>query len=500
MRKENTLTSYIKTGLWLFLATLLWTSCTKESSMEPTQRDVRPTNPDRDNPEDSEEDLLKDSVYLYTYYVYLWQDALPGQFATRSYSAAEGVLEALKGYAKDPEGQPYDRFSFLDRQGSVSDEIEEGKLGNFGLDVRYHNENDLYIKRVYPNSPAGKAGIERGWKVEAINGQTQLDAASLEADNFAFLWDALEASSIELKLKKPGGEVVEKNLNRTTFRIEPILFDKVYDKGGKKVGYFVFDSFIATETLQGSDSYVKQQLDALFQDFSSAGVTEVIVDLRYNGGGAVATAEYLSNLLVPSSGNGQAMYSYVFNDWLKEDGYDEIFAPVKFEKTNSLSPTRIYFLVTEGTASASELLINNLKPYVDVKLIGEDHTYGKPVGFFPITIFDVDLYAISFKTENADKQSDYFHGMEVDKSVSEDVRKNWGDEDESMLAQALHYAGSGQFLAQIALQSSRYPAQRVTSQVRRINRRLNTHTRHDMIDFRKKIDISRLDTSKIQLK
>ena len=487
-----------KLGFLLLICIGFMGSCTKKSGLDPITRNDR--NPDDTKFEDTQDDLLKDSVYLYTYYVYLWQESLPAQFATRSYATPEAVLEELMQYAKDPSGEVYDRYSFLDRLGTVSDEIEEGRSGNFGLDVRYHNETDLYIKRVYAGSPAGLAGIERGWKVEAINGQTNLDAASLEANDFGFLWDALDAPSIDLKLRSPDGILQELHLNSGNYRIDPILHDEIYEQGGKKIGYFVFDSFIATENATGQETYVKQALDDLFQEFSAAGVEEVIVDLRYNGGGAVATAEYLSNLLVPSSGNNQAMYTYVFNDWLKEDGFDEIFSPVQFNKPNTLSPNRVYFLVTEGTASASELLINNLKPYVDVKLIGENHTYGKPVGFFPISIFDTELYAVSFKTENAEKESDYFSGMLVDKNTSEDVRKNWGDKDEALIAQALKYASTGQFSMDVSLQASRGPRISVAARVQEANQKLNARERHEMIDFRQNIHLNRLDSNRIQIK
>src|SRR3546814_18965955 len=114
------------------------------------------------------------------------------------------------------------------------------------------------------------------------------------------------------------------------------------------------------------------------------------------------------------------MYSYDFNKGMKDDGWEEVFTPVNFEKTNNLQLTKIYFLVTEGTASASELLINNLSPFVDVKLIGEDHTYGKPVGFFPITFLNTDLYAVSFKTTNNVGNRDFFKGLEVDQDVGDD--------------------------------------------------------------------------------
>ncbi len=466
----------------LLVVSVIFTFCRKETPDKPLEKPVRGT---------TIEDRLKDSVYIYTYYFYLWQDQLPKSFSTVDYKTAEDVLVKLMSYAKDPSGKPYDRYSFLDRTGAVNAEIQEGRSGSFGFDVRYNNATDLYVKLVYPNSPADKAGLQRGWQILEINGNGKLDTSSIGANNFEYLWNAIDnAAQISLKLRKPDNTTVNVSINKENFQLMPILFEDIYTVGSKKVGYFVFDSFISTESESGSDTYVKSSLAQIFSQFESQGVSEVIVDLRYNGGGAVVTSEYLSNMLVPAGGNGQLMYSYEFNKGMEEDGWADVFEPVKFKKTNGLQLNRIYFLVTEGTASASELLINNLGPFVDVKLIGEDHTYGKPVGFFPIDILNTDLYAVSFKTKNNTGFGDYFNGLQVNKDVGDDVSKNWGDQEESMLKQALHYSSSGTFLAasQMRLQSGTKPLIEVP-ELQNINRKLDLHGNKDMFDFRKKVKI-----------
>ena len=123
-------------------------------------------------------------------------------------------------------------------------------------------------------------------------------------------------------------------------------------------------------------------------------------------------------------------------------GNQEVFA--KRGSLNGL--TRVYFIVTGGTASASELLINNLKPVIDVKLIGKK-TYGKPVGFFSIRIDKNDLYIPQFETKNQLNQGGYFDGMPVDKDIFDDVTKDFGDPAEKLLAQALYYSANGNFSA-----------------------------------------------------
>jgi carboxyl-terminal processing protease len=431
------------------------------------------------------EDLLKDSVYIYTYYFYLWQDQLPERFATRSYKTADEVLEALTDFSKAPgSNQKLDRYSFLDRSGSVNEEIQEGRAGSFGFDVRYNNDTDLYIKLVYPGSPAAAAGIARGWQILEINGNAKLDNATLEADDYRWLYTAIDGSSIALKLRKPDESVVDVTLQRRSFGINPVFYSSVIEQGAKKVGYFVFDTFVSTEDESGRATSTKNRLNQVFSEFESAGVQEVVVDLRYNGGGAVITAEYLSNMLAPLSvGNDKLMYSYGVNETLSsEDDWSEFFAPVKFSKTNGLNLQRVYFLVTEGTASASELLINNLKPYLDVKLIGEFSTYGKPVGFFPWEILNNDLYAVSFKTINAAGESDYFEGMPVDKLVSEDLARNWGDPNDPLLREALSYASTGSFSS--AGRSSKVQSLRTPAKDQKLNAKLDQRGNKDMFRFR----------------
>jgi len=403
---------------------------------------------------DTQEDLLKDSVYHYTYGFYLWQTDLPDWFSdvrgsTRQFNSADAVLESLKTYAHDDKGDPLDRFSFLDRWGTVNAEIQQGLAGSFGFDVRYNNDTDLYVKKVDVGSPADQAGMKRGWQVLRINGKDDLSLASMEVDNFNFLFDALDGGSIDLLLKKPDGSQTSLSLSRGSYQLQPILANRVYTVGSKKVGYFAFDIFVSTLSDRGNPTYVKKQLDQLMAQFEEAGVEELIVDLRYNGGGAVVTAEYLSNLLAPLSVGTGLMYTNHVNpgldDFLLAHHVRIDFSPVHFQKTNILNLDRIYFLVTEGTASASELLINNLTPHVDVKLVGENRTYGKPVGFFNWNILGVDLYAVSFQTFNSTGNGSYFEGMEVDKLVYDDLTKDFGDPDEEMIAEALYYARNGSF-------------------------------------------------------
>lgn len=156
------------------------------------------------------------------------------------------------------------------------------------------------------------------------------------------------------------------------------------------------------------------------------------------------------------------MYRYEFNQQLQQDNFPLLkkkfgwangsFTAANntetFTKNGSLALSRIFFIVTDNTASSSELLINNLKPVMDVKLIGESNTYGKPVGFFPIELFDkVALYPVSFRTVNSVGAEVAYAGFTPDKQAIDGINKEWGDVTEPSLANALSYINTGSFLS-----------------------------------------------------
>jgi hypothetical protein len=164
-------------------------------------------------------------------------------------------------------------------------------------------------------------------------------------------------------------------------------------------------------------------------------------------------------LIAPVTADNQKMYTYQFNPQLqqgsfpllkKKPGFDNVsfsesVNTVSYEKAGNLNLNRVFFIVTGSTASASELLINNLKPYMSVKIVG-DTTYGKPVGFFPIEIASkYAIYPISFRTINSAGNADYYNGFAPDQLAPDGVDKNWGDVTEPSLAAVLKYLNTGSF-------------------------------------------------------
>ena len=435
--------------LWLLLLAncVLMISCSKKDHS---------SSPGDNSSTATEEDLLRDSVYLYTKEVYLWQDVIPGydQFNPRQYKGSTELESAQKEMNGIRGLQPLDRFSFVTTE-EESNGLQTGEDKDFGFFIKaasIDKEDPIdsvywFVTYAYDQSSAGQAGVQRGWYITKIN-ETSInyDQTSVNVLNDIFFGSATTAT---FEFKKPDGSALSTNLSKTAFTANSVLYKNVLSAGGKKVGYLVFNQFFGQPS--------RNELAQAFTYFQSQGSDELIVDLRYNPGGSVETEDTLSNLIAPQTANNQTMYQYVFNQTLQNNqhqlirnklGYGNIFTTtdntVKFEKAGSLNLSRAFFIVSGNTASASELLINNLKPYMDVKLIG-DTTYGKPVGFFPIPIYNYDIYPISFKTINSAGNADYYSGFAPDKLTSDGVNKSWGDVNEPGLAAALKYITTGSF-------------------------------------------------------
>ena len=430
----------------LFMGTILIISCKKKDTDAPNP--VPPTA--------TKEDLLRDSVYLYTKEVYLWQDVIPAydQFKPRQYKgsteleSAEKVMDAIRNL------QPLDGFSFVTTQ-QQSGGLQTGEDQDFGFFIKAASIDIVspvdsvywFVTYAYDQSSAGLGGVKRGWYISKINGASiGYDQNSVNILNNVFFGSVASAN---FEFKKPDGSTSALTLNKTSFTANAVLYRNVFDAGGKKVGYFVFNQFFGQPS--------RNELAQLFTYFQSQNINELIIDLRYNPGGSVETQDTLTNLIAPLAANNQTMYKYIFNTTLQNNqhqlirkklGYGNIFTSaansVNFKKAGNLNLSRIFAIVSGGSASASELLINNLKPYMDVKLIG-DTTYGKPVGYFPIPIYDYVIYPVSFKTVNSAGNADYYTGFAPDKLAPDGVDKNWGNVEEPCLAAALKYITTGSF-------------------------------------------------------
>lgn len=476
----------VKTSTLLLLTALLF-SCSKKNVTDDDavkEPDIKTTRIER----------LTDSLFYYATDAYLWNTDLPTYtvFNPRQYSKGTDEYEnlnaelfAITRYGINPKTTlPYEyssdnetKYSYIDKESyngstafirkneSASLDLE-GNGNDFGLKVGLYGTNtdyDIKIQLTYTGSPAAIAGLDRGDVITHIDG---IKYGSNFNSEIARLNTALfDSESTTIKGVKLDGKSFEIALKKTRYKTKSVVKDSVYTHGANKIGYFAFTSFSSLEHTQAD-------LINTFNKFQTAGVTDLIIDLRYNGGGYINTAQFIANKIAPASLNGKVMFSEHYNStmqnnktqYLKNLTYqttDRMGNPItsnygnidysvsgntfKFVPNGNLNIKSIVFIVTDNTASASELLINIFKPYLPVKLIGEK-TYGKPVGFFPLTIGGYEVYLSMFTSKNSNNESDYFDGMSVDKTSRDDPDYALGNLKEQSLQAAYNYLTTGSYL------------------------------------------------------
>ena len=379
------------------------------------------------------DDKVKDTVVLDSKDIYLWYNQIPANFNGRSYDDPNKIMEAIRQYSVVTGfTNPVDRWSFGIKQVDWNN-LSSGISGDFGLGVFFFAQTDLRVKSVEGKSAAGKAGIKRGWKITKINGSTNIDTSNA---NF-IVQNVFYSSQTSFTFQKPDGTSLDTTLTASTYNEQPVYLDTVYSINASKIGYLVFNSFL------GDTTQINSSLQNVFNYFVTQNVTDVIVDLRYNGGGFVSLSEKLADYLAPSAANGGLMMKQQYND-----KYTQYNSSTYFKKAGSLNLNHVFFIVTDGTASASELLINNLRPYMTEKLVGPKATHGKPVGFFPIPVGDWYIFPVSFKTTNKNNEGSYFNGLPLDNQVADGLDMDWGDIRESCLASVIKYITTGTFTVQ----------------------------------------------------
>jgi C-terminal processing protease CtpA/Prc len=407
------------------LLVLFFSACKKEESLQ--TNNLNPTPPADPT---TTADQLKDSTLLYTKDIYLWSDKIPATFNARSYADPSAIMTAIRQYAIEPGfTSSVDRWSFAMKQ-QEWDNVSSGVSEDFGITVFFRQDGDLRVRAVEKASPAGQAGVRRGWRITNLAGSNNITTA-----NASFIvQNVYQSKTTAFTFEKPDGSSVNLTLTAGTYQENPVLLDSVYTAGGKKVGYLVFNSFL------GDTAAIYRSFDRTFGRFSNEGVQDLVVDLRYNGGGYVTVAEKLANYLAPSAANGGVMMTQRFN--AKYTSYNSTRT---FRKVGPLNLSRIFFIVGSGTASASELLINSLKPYMEVILLGPSKTHGKPAGYFPIPVGDWYIFPVSFVTVNKAGEGNYYNGFALNNQVADGLDKDWGDLSESAFASAVKYISTGAF-------------------------------------------------------
>ncbi|WP_125723459.1 S41 family peptidase [Flavobacterium ustbae] len=331
--------------------------------------------------------------------VYLWQADVPNladtRFATendlnnflRGYSQPEDLFEDLlyKPVSKYP-NDAIDRFSWIVDDYTVLEQELSGVTKNNGVDFRLSRvasgSNDVvgYVRYILPNSDASTKAIKRGDLFTSVNG------VKLTVSNYQELLLNQDSYTLNLADFNENGYVLNGRsvaLTKSVLEENPILINKVITSGSHKIGYLMYNGFYP-----GYDD----KLNQAFGELKSQGVTDLVLDLRYNGGGAITSSIRLSSMITGQFDN-QVFAKTQFNTKLMKDFTADDLEDLNYrfvnnidgKVLNSLNLSTVYILTTESTASASELVINGLKPYINVVQIGETTT-GKNVGSY--TIYD----------------------------------------------------------------------------------------------------------------
>ena len=367
---------------------------------------------------------------LNTYYY--WYQFMPAGVNPATFSSPEAYLEAVRY-------RPIDNsFSFIANAAANDAFYSDSQVIKYGF-TQMVRTNDIQVLGVWPGSPAEEAGLARGDRILQVNGTSVATHVTNGTLSAAFGPDVV-GQTANIQFEKPSGERRTAQMVKRIVTIPTVSLTRVYEVEGRKVGYIFFSNFVQPSTAA---------LTEAFEALKAAGANDLVLDLRYNGGGLVDVAVHLGSLIGGIRTNGQVMLNYVHNDKI---------GPILNKVTRFSNPEaalnleRLVVITTRGSASASELVINSLRPFIPVTIIG-DNTYGKPVGQYGLRFCDKVLYPVAFSIKNANLEGDYFDGLPADCQAPDDATHQLGDPEEGSFAEALTFIRTGACTPRTATES-----------------------------------------------
>lgn len=366
---------------------------------------------------------------------YLWYRDLPSVDITREkYADLRNLLDDLK---KTPE----DRFSVLVNAASQEQRIDQGITGSYGLrfsrrentDIDSTETLDLRIAGVEDFGSVGLAGIQRGDRVIGAEGQS-IDELGYDGFRDLFSEPGLGVER-RLQIRHPDGSEQSYTITRTEHALNPVRKQTIFTHPdtGRRVGYVLVEEFIRLTS---------EQLENYRQDYANLGLDDLIVDLRYNGGGLVAASRDLASSIYGQGQSGDVYTELQRNDKHLSDNYSFLFRQYD-NAFNSLD--RVFILTTESTCSASEEVINGLKPFMEVVTIGAV-TCGKPYASRSYNLIPelVNVNVLDSRSVNALGEGDFYEGLSPTCEAIDDPTLPFSDPRESLVSVALYYAENDQ--------------------------------------------------------
>ncbi|GAA4643033.1 S41 family peptidase [Pontixanthobacter gangjinensis] len=376
---------------------------------------------------------------------YLFPDLLDTTVSKSSHATVQSYIDALVAPAR---AQSKDRgFTYITSIEEENAFFNSGSSAGFGIRLGYDNAaNRVFVIEAFETAPGFDGGFDRGVELLSIGtsaGTLESIATIMANEGPQGVINRLGPSDagVSRTFRIRGTDNVERQTTvvKADYSLDPVsnrYGAKIIQDGTKRVGYINLRTFI--------DS-AEPDLRAGFADFRAQGVTEVIIDFRYNGGGLVRIAELMGDLM------GRDRVGQVFSrTTLRPSKASENSTDLFGSQPESIAPTKIAFIGRGGTASASELVTNAFIPYfgTNMALVGTN-TFGKPVGQFGFDKAECDdrMRAVTFKTENANGQGEYFTGLAsvVPNTclAADDITQPLGDANEASIAQALSFLRNG---------------------------------------------------------
>lgn len=366
---------------------------------------------------------------------YLFPELLATGVNPASYTTVQDYIDALVAPAR---AQQRDRF--FSYQTSIREEeafSDTGASAGLGIRLLYQGTR-VFVSEAFENAPGFAAGLDRGTEILAINGREV--SGLIVAGGTGAVIDALGPQDAgvtrTLRITDNSGVVRDVSVTKAVFALDPVSDrngTRIIEDGGRRVGYLNFRTF--------SIDNGATELRNAFRQFQQAGVTEVILDLRYNGGGFVSQADLLGSLL------GRNYVGQVFSRTeFRASRSGRNRATLFTAEPEAIGVTKLAIIGTRGTASASELVANAFIPYLgsNLALIG-GNTFGKPVGqeAFDLAQCDDRLRVVSFRSVNAAGQGDYYSGLASvipnTCRAADDLSRPLGDAQEASVRAALDF-------------------------------------------------------------
>ncbi|MBE0365017.1 hypothetical protein PULV_a3320 [Pseudoalteromonas ulvae UL12] len=388
---------------------------------------------------------------------YLWYDEVPDNNPV-NFTVSE-FFKQLKTTQLTDSGAAKDQFHFAQNTADYKKETQAGVVSGYGIEwsaIARSAPRDFKVAFTEPNSPAANAGIERGFKLTYVNGVDFINDNTQAGVNTinAALFPSGTGETHQFTFLNRANQTVTVNLTSADLESSPVQNIKILDSAQGKVGYVQFNAHIA-KAQDGLISAVKQ--------FSDANVSDLVVDLRYNGGGLLALASQFAYMVAGDNATASRTFEQtVFNDKTTPSAPTPFYSKQidysasVLTNTNlpSLSLNRVFVLTTSQTCSASEAFINGLQG-IDVEVIQiGGQTCGKPYGFYPTDNCATTYFSIQFSGVNAKGFGDYADGFKPSLApqyddqikgcdLSDDFSKVLGDPSERLLNGALTYINTG---------------------------------------------------------